>query len=92
MTALRNTPSSCESNPNTGPASLVFSTVGCLGQIGMNEAGIAIGINNLTASNGKLGVTWPFVVRKALNQTSIGDALGAILRSRSRRGSQLLVV
>ena len=67
--------------PDTGPASLVFSTVGCLGQIGMNEAGIAIGINNLTASNGKPGVTWPFVVRKALNQTSIGDALGAILEA-----------
>lgn len=67
--------------PDTGPASLVFSTVGCLGQIGMNEAGIAIGINNLTAADGKPGVTWPFVVRKALNQTSIGDALGAILEA-----------
>ena len=54
-----------EVRPEHGPAALVFSTVGCLGQIGMNEAGIAIGINNLTG-RGKPGVTWPFVVRKAL--------------------------
>jgi isopenicillin-N N-acyltransferase-like protein len=59
----------------------VFSTVGCLGQIGMNEAGIAIGINNLTASNGRPGVTWPFVVRKALAQPSIEDALLVILEA-----------
>jgi isopenicillin-N N-acyltransferase like protein len=39
--------------PDPGPAALVFSTVGCLGQIGMNEAGIAIGINNLTAADGR---------------------------------------
>lgn len=67
--------------PNKGPAALVFSTVGCLGQIGMNEAGIAIGINNLTASNGKIGVTWPFVVRKALNQTTIEGALTCVLEA-----------
>ena len=64
-----------------GPAALVFTTVGCLGQIGMNEAGIAIGINNLTANNGTAGVTWPFVVRKVLKQTSIEGALEAILEA-----------
>jgi isopenicillin-N N-acyltransferase-like protein len=67
--------------PDTGPGALVFSTVGCLGQIGMNEAGIAIGINNLTAANGRIGVTWPFVVRKALSQTSIEEALVVILEA-----------
>ncbi|MGI8517568.1 MAG: C45 family autoproteolytic acyltransferase/hydrolase [Acidimicrobiia bacterium] len=67
--------------PEKDPAALVFSTVGCLGQIGLNEAGIALGINNLTAANGKAGVTWPFVVRKALKQTSVGAALGCILEA-----------
>jgi isopenicillin-N N-acyltransferase-like protein len=67
--------------PEKGPVSLVFSTVGCLGQIGMNEAGIAIGINNLTAQNGKVGVTWPFVVRRALQQTRIDDALACLLEA-----------
>ena len=67
--------------PRSGPGALVFTTVGCLGQIGMNEAGIAIGINNLTAANGRVGVTWPFVVRKALAQTSIEDALVVVLEA-----------
>ena len=67
--------------PPSGPGALVFTTVGCLGQIGMNQAGIAIGINNLTATNGRVGVTWPFVVRKALAQTSIDDALVVILEA-----------
>jgi isopenicillin-N N-acyltransferase-like protein len=60
------------------PRAYVFSTVGCLGQIGMNEAGIAIGINNLAAAVGRAGVTWPFVVRKALQQDTIEDALACV--------------
>ena len=64
--------------PDDGPRSFVFSTVGCLGQIGINEAGIAIGINNLAAEVGALGVTWPLVIRQALAQTEIEDALRAI--------------
>lgn len=65
----------------SAPTGLVYSTVGCLGQIGMNEAGIAVGINNLTARNGRVGVTWPFVVRKTLKQTSLDDALACILEA-----------
>jgi isopenicillin-N N-acyltransferase-like protein len=65
--------------PERDPRALVFSTAGCLGQIGMNEAGISIGINNLAAAEGRIGVTWPFVVRRALAQTRIEDALAAVL-------------
>ncbi len=60
------------------PGALVFTTVGCVGQIGMNDAGVAVGINNL-ASAGRVGVTWPFVVRKALQQRSADDALACVL-------------
>ncbi len=66
-----------EVRPDGRPAALVFTTVGCVGQIGMNEAGIAVGINNLTAE-GQVGVTWPFVVREALAQTDIDAALACI--------------
>jgi isopenicillin-N N-acyltransferase like protein len=59
--------------------SLVFSTVGCLGQIGMNAAGIAIGITNLVGTDGRVGVTWPFVVRKVLQQTTLEAALSCIV-------------
>jgi isopenicillin-N N-acyltransferase-like protein len=65
--------------PDEGPRALVFSTAGCLGQIGMNEAGICVGINNLAAAVGRVGVTWPFVVREVLRQTRIEAALARVL-------------
>lgn len=65
--------------PDTGPAALIYSTVGCLGQIGMNEAGIAVGINNLTSDDGGVGVTWPFVVRKVLQQTNLEAAVDCVM-------------
>jgi len=68
-----------EIQPERGPHAFVYSTVGCLGQIGLNDAGIAIGINNLAASTGRVGVTWPFVVRKALQQTNIEAALACVV-------------
>jgi isopenicillin-N N-acyltransferase-like protein len=65
--------------PERGPRALVFSTAGCVGQIGMNEAGICVGINNLAAAEGRVGVTWPFVVREVLRQERIEDALAKVL-------------
>lgn len=65
-------------DPLMGPDAYVQTTAGCLGQIGMNEAGIAVGINNLT-SVGKPGVTWPFVVRKVLEQDDLDDAIEVVL-------------
>ncbi len=66
--------------PESGPRALVQTTTGCLGQIGMNEAGIAVGINNLTA-NGRLGVTWPFVVRAVLQQSDLDSAVAEVMRA-----------
>lgn len=67
--------------PEEGPSALLFSTVGCLGQIGMNCFGIAVGISNLSATDGKPGVTWPFVVRKILAQSNVEDALACVLEA-----------
>lgn len=77
--------------PDDGPAALVFTTVGTLGQIGMNEAGIAVGINNLTVTDGAIGVTWPFVVRKVLAQTSFDAALEAIIDAPLAGGHSFLL-
>lgn len=65
--------------PNNGPAAAVFTTVGCLGQIGMNETGVCVGVNNLTASDGRCGVTWPTVVRRMLAEQTAADALAVLL-------------
>lgn len=64
------------------PRVLTFTTHGTLGQIGMNSSGISVGISNLTVTDGALGVTWPFVVRKALRQESFDAALACIVEAR----------
>lgn len=78
-------------DPLIGPAAVVQTTAGCLGQIGMNEAGMAIGINNL-ASWGKFGVTWPFVVRKVLEQTNLDAAIKVLLDANLAGGHNFLLM
>ncbi len=78
--------------PNDGPAARVFTTEGCLGQIGMNEHGITIGINNLTASDGRVGVTWPHVVRKALQARTLDAALQAVVTAPVAGGHAFLLL
>lgn len=65
--------------PAYAPSFVVFTITGCVGMIGMNSAGIAVGINNLMAADGQPGVTWPFVVRKILQQTNLDAALDCLL-------------
>jgi isopenicillin-N N-acyltransferase-like protein len=77
--------------PDDRPRALVQTTAGCLGQIGMNEAGMAIGINNLT-SIGKPGVTWPFVVRKVLETTELDDAVKVVLDADLAGGHNFMIM
>lgn len=78
--------------PPDGPAALVFSTVGCLGQIGVNEAGITVGINNLVCTDGRIGVTWNFAVRRALAATTLEGAVAAIRDAKLAGGHDYLVM
>lgn len=68
--------------PDNAPNFLAFTITGCVGMIGMNEHGIAIGINNLMGGDGQIGVTWNFVVRKALMQDTLEDALACITEAK----------
>lgn len=64
--------------PQAAPAFLAFTTVGCVGMIGLNEAGVAVGINNLLGADGKVGVTWPFAIRRMLMAEDAEGALEAL--------------
>lgn len=77
--------------PEGGLRFLAFTIIGCIGMIGMNEAGIAIGINNLVAGDGRPGVTWPFVVRKVLAQDNLDDALACITTAQLAGGHNYLL-
>ncbi len=65
--------------PESDPAALVFTTTGCLGQLGMSETGVCVGINNLTALDGQPGVTWPTVVRDGLRRDDADGARDVVL-------------
>ena len=67
--------------PDDGPAFLTLSVAGCVGMMGMNEAGICIGVNNLMGGDGQIGVTWPFVIRRALAQTTLEAALACVTQA-----------
>ncbi len=66
-------------HPDDAPPALVFTTTGCLGQIGMNAEGVCVGINNLMALDGCRGVAWTSVVRGMLTTATAGDALTMLL-------------
>lgn len=77
--------------PDDGPPALVFTTTGCLGQLGMNAEGVCVGINNLTANDGQVGVTWPSVVREVLSRSNAKDGLVAVEQARLAGGHNFMV-
>lgn len=77
--------------PKGEPDFMAFTLTGCVAMIGMNEAGIAVGINNLASANGQVGVTWPFVCRKVLMQDNLEDALACITSARLAGGHNYIL-
>lgn len=78
--------------PRGAPAFAVYTTAGAVGMIGMNEAGLSVGINNLMAADGRPGVTWPFVVREMLTHESLDAALAVLARAPLAGGHNYIVM
>ncbi len=78
--------------PEDKPAFLAFTTVGCVGMMGMNSEGVTVGINNLSGADGQVGVTWPFVVRRMLEQSTAEDALTCLTSARLAGAHNYLVM
>jgi isopenicillin-N N-acyltransferase like protein len=74
-----------------GPAATLLTVTGCLGMAGMNTARVAIAINNLYSTDATLGVVWPAMVRKALQQTHARAARDVIRTSPIGSGHHYLV-
>jgi isopenicillin-N N-acyltransferase-like protein len=68
--------------PTNAPALLTFTITGCVGMVGLNEHGVAVGINNLLGKDGRAGVHWPYVVRKMLAESDVEAALAVLTRAR----------
>ena len=61
------------------PASWLLSLVGCLGMAGLNQAGLALTINNLRSTDAREGVVWPALVRRVLKARDFAEAKGVLL-------------
>jgi isopenicillin-N N-acyltransferase-like protein len=46
---------------------LVFTLVGCLALMGINNDGVLVGVNNINTTDAKPGIIWPALVRETLN-------------------------
>jgi isopenicillin-N N-acyltransferase-like protein len=65
--------------PDGAPRALVATLAGMVGCAGVNEAGVAVVINNLTPTDGRAGLFHQYVVRHILTRETLGDALDAVL-------------
>ena len=73
------------------PAAWVLSLTGCLGMAGMNEHGVSLCVNNLPATDARIGAAWPAVVRRALDQPSAAAARDLLLAAPIGSGRHFLV-
>ncbi|MFT3700440.1 MAG: C45 family autoproteolytic acyltransferase/hydrolase [Kofleriaceae bacterium] len=64
-----------------GPAAQLLTVTGCLGMAGMNAARVGIAINNLYSTDATLGIVWPAMVRRALQQKTALAARDVITTS-----------
>ena len=77
--------------PEKGPTSIHYSIAGVVGFNGLNSSGIGIVYNKIVTNDSGPGVPQPFIVRKALQQKRIGDAVDSILNCKRASGSNHIV-
>jgi isopenicillin-N N-acyltransferase like protein len=73
------------------PAAWLLSLTGCLGMAGMNQHGVALCVNNLPATDARIGAAWTAVVRRALDQPTAAAARDALIDAPIGSGRHFLV-
>jgi isopenicillin-N N-acyltransferase-like protein len=78
--------------PRGGDDELVcFTLTGCLGMTGLSAAGVGVTINNLSSTDGQVGVVWPALVRAMLAAGSAAAARDTLLRTRLSSGHHYMM-
>lgn len=73
------------------PEMWLFTLTGCLGMTGLNQHGMGMAINNLHSKDGRVGVVWPALVRRALREHTARGARDVVLESPIGSGHHYLV-
>lgn len=78
--------------PRSGDDEIVcFTLSGCLGMTGLSATGVAVTINNLSSTDGQVGVVWPALVRAMLATGSARAARDLLLRTRLSSGHHYMI-
>ncbi len=70
---------------------LCFTLTGCLGMTGLSAAGLGVTINNLSSTDGQVGVVWPALVRTMLMAGSAAGARDCLLQARLSSGHHYMM-
>lgn len=62
------------------PTVVLLDEAGMIGRMGLNSSGLAMVTNTLIAEQRQLGVPYNMILRGILNQSSLADAIAAIVR------------
>ncbi len=77
--------------PENEPAQLVFTFLGVVACAGLNACGVAVCINFLHCSDAGFGTLYPFVTKKILGASRIGDAVGAATIAQKASGANYML-
>jgi isopenicillin-N N-acyltransferase-like protein len=70
---------------------LCLTLTGCLGAAGISGRGVAVTINNLSSTDGRVGVVWPALVRAMLAQSNARAAYELLLRTPLSSGHHYVI-
>ncbi len=78
--------------PRNGDTDLLcFTITGCVGMTGINQAGVAVTINNLTSTDAQVGLVWPVLVRKMLTQRTATGAREVLMNAKLSSGHHYMI-
>ena len=70
---------------------LVLTLVGCVGLMGVTTNNTLIGVNNINTANAKTGLIWPLLVRRVLEQKTLGDMRATLMHAPVTSGHNYLI-
>ena len=70
---------------------ILFTLTGCLGMAGLGDRGVAVTINNLSSTDGQVGLVWPALVRTLLAQPSAEAAYARLLATPLSSGHHYMI-
>ena len=76
---------------NNHSSQLVLSLVGCLGLMGVTTDNTLIGVNNINTMNAKTGLIWPLLVRKTLEDKTLGTMRKTLLSAPVTSGHNYII-